>query len=170
MAIFAKDLEAKKSVVAAHDSKCREEIEQRQREVLREALQLKEAAQRQAEDARRQAEDAKRQAEDARRHAEDIMCEAKYRIENVNQEAERMKKSFDREAAQHQKKWNAQMAAAEVEAWEEVSNYGAEEAASIPRIIAQSLLGRGSSIFNDDRFKSESAVLKARKLNVNIYS
>ena len=168
MAVFAKDLEAEKSLVAAHDSKCREEIEQRQREVLREALRLKEAAQRQAEDARRQAEDAKRQAEDARRHAEDIMCEAKYRIENVNQEAERMKKSLDREAAQHQRKWDAQMAAAEVEAWEEVSNYGAEEAASIPRIIAPSLLGRGSSIFNDDRFKSESAVLKARKLNVNI--
>ena len=120
MAVIAKDLEAEKSLVAAHDSKCREKIKQRQREVLREALRLKEASQ--------------RQAEDARRHAEDMMCEAKYRIENVNQEAERRKKSLDRETAQHRRKWDAQMAAAEVEAWEEVSNYGAEEAASIPRI------------------------------------
>ena len=91
------------------------------------------------EAAQRQAENAKRQANDARRHDEDMMCEAKYRIENVNQEAERMKKSFDSEAAQHLKKWDAQMAAAEVKAWRRgIKNCGAEEAASIPRITAPS--------------------------------
>ena len=30
MAVFAKDLETEKSQIAAHDSKCREEIEQKQ--------------------------------------------------------------------------------------------------------------------------------------------
>ena len=47
---------------------------------------------------------------------------------------------MNREVAQPEKMYEAQMAAAEVKAWEETSNYGVGDDTSVPRIVASSVL------------------------------
>ena len=67
-----------------------------------------------------------------------IQEEAEQRVKEAKREAE--KELLNREVAQHEKMYEAQMAAAEVKAWEEASNHGLGDDTSIPRVIAPSVL------------------------------
>ena len=128
MAVVAADVEAHRCRMAEQDSKLKEEIEQREQEVLHEALRIRE--------------------------------EAEQRVKEAKREAERKKELLNREVAQRERMYEAQMAAAEVKAWEEASNYGVGDDTSIPRVVAPSVLsGLDKSLASEPKPRAQPSIV-----------